>query len=351
MKNNKTKLTSSSSMFLVIAVIIIGGIASSCASAPALVPFPKAAGKTLTLTEIYKFDKDIRGVQGIAFNPSSKPEFQNLIASAGWNNTIFVWNFITKKLQYSIKEAHVSDVISLQFSQDGTLLFSAGLDNKIKVWNTSSGKLVKEINKFEKDIIALDVYKSNKGEILIAGAELNGDVVEIAYSTGKIINSFKHNRYATGVRFSPQASMIASTGEDGTVQLWDTKSKKIVKTLVHGKEKTNTVAFDSTGKYIASGGWDNTAKLWDVATGKQLFVFDGHKGAIESVDFSLDATKLLVGSRDGFISVWDVETGESIIKLQTGTTRVYNAKISPQQNHIAVAGYDHTVRIYSIGLE
>lgn len=296
------------------------------------------------LTELYIFDKDDRGAQGISFYQGKIVENQTLVASGGWSNDLYVWDYLTKELKYKIDEAHDSDIMVVKFNEDGKYIFTAGLDKKIKVWDTNTGRLIREFGPYQKGVIGLDMYET-RDKIMMAAALLTGEVLYIDFYAKQLVHTFQHPPYATSVKFSFEGDLIASTGQDGFVRLWDLKTKNQIRAFNHGA-KVNTVAFDPIGDYIVSGAWDNKAKVWDINTGELIFLLDAHTAAIEMVQFDPLGDFIIVGGRDGFVSVWEAATGASAIAYDTGAERVYNITFDKKGELMGIAGYDHTVRVY-----
>jgi WD40 repeat protein len=76
--------------------------------------------------------------------------------------------------------------------------------------------------------------------------------------------------YPPNVAFSPDASLIASTGAGDQIRLWDVITGQQIRLLPGHKGGTRAVLFDSTGTWLYSGGGDGLVRKWDAATGKQL---------------------------------------------------------------------------------
>ncbi|MEJ7653006.1 MAG: hypothetical protein WKH64_06520 [Chloroflexia bacterium] len=70
------------------------------------------------------------------------------------------------------------------------------------------------------------------------------------------------------VVFSPDGALLASSGEDQTVRLWEVAAGRGVLTLLGHTNEVVSVAFSTDGRIVASGSGDGTIKLWDVGTGE-----------------------------------------------------------------------------------
>ncbi|HWA97429.1 MAG TPA: caspase family protein [Pirellulales bacterium] len=88
------------------------------------------------------------GVTAVAFSPR-----ENLLASAGIDATIRLWNPATAELlkTFSGQEGHAIEVDSLSFSHDGRFVDSAGRDMSIRVWNVEQRKLTAALVVFGQD--------------------------------------------------------------------------------------------------------------------------------------------------------------------------------------------------------
>lgn len=61
------------------------------------------------------------------------------------------------------------------------------------------------------------------------------------------------------------------------------------------------------GRMMASAGEDRSIQLWDLGSGKRMKKMTGHQGTIYSLDFSQDGSILVSGSADCTVRAWDVK--------------------------------------------
>ena len=164
------------------------------------------------------------------------------------------------------------------------------------------------------------------------------------------------------IALSPDGASFAVGGWNGTAQVWEIASGKLLHVLPHGGSgiAVSAIAFSPDGKYIATGSnkQDDYIQLWDAQTGKRIprtFGVDGktdsaveHTGDVLSVAFSRDGSRLLTGSRDRTARLWDVQTGKQLQRFLGHNWWVWSAAFSPDEKQIVTASQDGTAIVWDI---
>ena len=138
--------------------------------------------------------------------------------------------------------------------------------------------------------------------------------------------------------FSPDGKILASSGEDQEIKLWDPATAKSVGTLKGHKGLVSRVAFSPDGKTLASGGKEQAIRLWDVKAGKETRTLDGHPGGISSLAFSPDGKVLASSGPDKTVKLWDVASGKESATLKEFGGPVTCVAFSPDDKTLATAG-------------
>lgn len=155
-----------------------------------------------------------------------------------------------------------------------------------------------------------------------------------------------------GVRwaFSGDGRRVAQAGFCGIVEVWDTRTGRMLQTVDQGAE-TSAVALNHDGTRLLVASWDSRATMWNVATGRPLVNFVGHTRGIADAALSADGTRVITGSLDRTLRVWDAHTGQ-ILRVLTFTTGPAPVAFSSDGSEFAleentpIAGVPNIVRVF-----
>jgi WD40 repeat protein/transcriptional regulator with XRE-family HTH domain len=160
------------------------------------------------------------------------------------------------------------------------------------------------------------------------------------------------------VVFSPDRRLLAATGLDGRVRLWDTGGDAmpvLVATLDGSPKGLFALAFSPDGRLLAAGGTDHSVHLWDMADPRHPRRFDvtldGPASTVYGIAFSPDGAVLAAASDDGSVWRWDLTDAarpQRLAQLTTApATPVRAVAFSPDGRLLAAARNDGTVDLWS----
>jgi eukaryotic-like serine/threonine-protein kinase len=295
-------------------------------------------------------------VNAIAISPDGK-----LVASAGADMTIRLWDITTGSLKQTLKQ-HEDEVTSLAFSPDGSLLISGSYDRLVRLWDVQKGVIRRTLVGHKTPTVdAVDF--SPDGKMAASGGEFGEDESDVENRTGEIMiwdaetlklkRSFPgHTLSVSSVAFSPDSKLLVSGSWDRTVKVWEIETKSLKYAIEDHKGAVYAVAISIDGQRLASGSEDQTVKLYEFQSGVPLQTLYGHSARILSIAFSPDGKNLASGGGEhqnwGEVKLWSVQTGELRRTLRGHNGAVTSITFSPQGNLLASGSLDATVRLWNL---
>ncbi len=155
-----------------------------------------------------------------------------------------------------------------------------------------------------------------------------------------------HSGWVLAIAYSPDGKILASTGDDNTIRLWDTTTHAQIGAPLQGDGVLATLAFSPDGRTVASGGFEDKVRLWDVASHSQIAEFPIAARYTKSVAFSPDGKVLAVAGNDGSTWLWQIASRQRVARLIGHTSGVQTVAFSPDGRILATCGDDGTVRLW-----
>jgi len=151
--------------------------------------------------------------------------------------------------------------------------------------------------------------------------------------------------------FSPDGSRIVTAGDDGGVQIWQSRDPDAVPVRVAGSAApVDQVAFNRDGVRLASLERDGTARVWNVSRlipPPQAFV--DHGDAIRSVAISPDGSHLVTIGEHGVVCLWKIDEPDAKQVALGDRSRAWIAvAFSPDSARLAISDPERNVRIQRV---
>jgi Prp8 binding protein len=251
----------------------------------------------------------LTGHQGEIYTAKFHPDGQ-LIASAGFDRQIFLWNVYGECENFTMLSGHTGAVMELQFNTDGSCILTASTDKTVGIWDTESGARIKKL----------------KGHTTF-------------------VNSCQ------AARRGPQ--LICTGADDCTIKLWDARKRMAVHTFQNTYQVTS-VTFNDTAEQILSGGIDNEIKVWDLRKQSMLYKMRGHVDTVTGLALSPDGSYLLSNSMDCTVRIWDIRPfapQERCVKILQGNQHNFEKNLLrcawyPDGSKVSAGSADRYVYIW-----
>lgn len=104
--------------------------------------------------------------------------------------------------------------------------------------------------------------------------------------------AFVHALALRAVVTSPSANLLATSGDDGLLKIWDPGQGTFLRQLVLSAPAT-ALAFSADGAILAAGTMQGTIRLWDTQTWREFSPYSSGQGRINAMQF-LPGNRLLV---------------------------------------------------------
>ena len=151
----------------------------------------------------------------------------------------------------------------------------------------------------------------------------------------------------TALAFTPDQQHLFCGAADGTIRQWNLKNGELVRTIDAHPATTPSIGelvIAPNSQFLASIGDDRTLRTWNLQDGSPLQVLQ-HPVAIHSVSLSSDSQRAAVACEDGFIRVWDLTTGQSLELLAGHDAAVALVGYLSDEKTIVSASLDKTLRV------
>ncbi|CAG7561893.1 unnamed protein product [Fusarium equiseti] len=305
------------------------------------------------------------------FSPSGKLFASHLLGCA-----IQIWDVQTGTPVRSLDKGDA--VESIRFSPDSKLLAIAGYSSDVWIWDMVDGAK-QPMLKPQKDNIECPIAYSANSQL--ASVCWDNHTVDIYDATsGSYLSSLRsHAGRICSIALSPGGNLLASLSGNGTISLWDTKTRTCQWVVQQDlKLGPGYLKFSPDGTMLACEyrrciyWWDTMTGLhqrtlqlghesmtengsqcfrdqvclYNAKTAKHQSILADHSGKAHEIVFSPDSSKVAVASSDRTVRLWDTTTYVLWYTFDTHTDIPEMTRFSHDGSIIAVASRDKAIRLW-----
>jgi WD40 repeat protein len=247
---------------------------------------------------------------------------------------------------------HSEGVLGVCWSSDGRKLATCSEDQTIRIWNTNNGKQLAALRGHTRRVTSVGWCNGNQQ--LVSSSD-DGTVKFWSAAPRDETPRLHVNGAVNDLAWSPDGLRIAESNGKGPVELLDPNDRE--SPIVFGKEWSSlSVSWASNGKLLASSGSDPTVHVWNVDSGAEVHALTGKVEPIHSVAWSHRSSALAAVDEGGTIFVWNADSGALLRTWGDQQHRLghkaycFAIAWSPDDRHLASAWNDGTVRVHDVEL-
>jgi WD40 repeat protein len=242
-----------------------------------------------------------------------------------------------------ILEGHTAEVLSVEFSPDGSTIASGSVDDTLRLWSVSKASLIRTMQGHPFPIG--EIKFTPNGATLITGSS-DGVIRIWLVSSGILQRSLKgHMGRITGLDISRDGTWLASSAEDFTVRIWRLSNGIPTQVIDEGMAGINCLIFTRDSQAVVWGEDNGTIRVRSLK-GKWIQVFKNTSQSVTSLDITPDGTSLAAGYADGLIRLWRLEDGALVQTLHESQAEVTDLSFSPDGKWLVSASQDHALRLW-----
>jgi serine/threonine protein kinase/WD40 repeat protein len=202
------------------------------------------------------------------------------------------------------------------FSPDGRQVVTADAGHEARVWDVASGKAVarplphrdhQAENEFAISYRCWPVFSPDGSAVVTVHPNRQQEAAAVIWDLASGEPRFpplKHSYFIHQLRFSRNGSqLLVLCGDAGN--LYDPATGKPLGSLLHPREAPHA-AYRPDGKILASCSTGGLVHLWDVEKRQEIDQPLRCADGVQSLDFSPDGQHVLVASYDGTARVWSL---------------------------------------------
>ncbi len=218
-------------------------------------------------------------------------------------------------------------VTALDVAPDGATVAAAVAAGVVTILNVPDGGVVRtlDVTQGRNLVTARDLAISPSGEVLAVPAD--NELVFFDLRTGEPIarvEAAPPGNLILHVAWSPDGTMLASTGVDRKIRLWPTGdlsalSPDRARCVIDLGQAGTSLHFAPAGSALVMADYDGAVHSWNAESCEPRASFPVNAGFLRRIAVSPDGTLVLAGGEDGAVRALSTEDGSVAGTLQAPT--------------------------------
>ncbi|CDS08414.1 hypothetical protein LRAMOSA09776 [Lichtheimia ramosa] len=270
------------------------------------------------------------------------------VVAIGLDRSIYLWNANDGTIQ-TLNYQSNDPVASLSWSADGAFLAVGTCDGATEIWDVEANQRLRSMTGHQSRVGVLSWNKH-----LVSSGSRDATIWhhDVRVAQHKVAELLGHQDEVCGLKWRSDGDMLASGGNDNTVNLWDarattpkySKSNHVgaIKAIAWCPWNTNLVA---TG----GGREDKHIHFWNASSGARVrSVYTGSQ--VTSLIWSKHYKEIVSshGFPDNQLIVWGYPKLNKITEIPGHDSRILHSVLSPDGQVVATAAADENLKFWRL---
>jgi WD40 repeat protein len=185
---------------------------------------------------------------------------------------------------------------------------------------------------------------SSDGEILASG----GDDKTINFwniKTGEITGTIKNTFNIKALQFTADDLILAACGTE--IKLLEMQGR-LIRTFAGFTTDIWSMDYNAVAHRVVAGSYAKTIKVWNYDNAAVLFTLTGHEKSCLPVDMNAAGDKAVSGSLDKSVRLWDLQKGTQLKKLDIHSENIFAVDFHASGKYVLSASADKTIRLWNL---
>lgn len=230
------------------------------------------------------------------------------VATAGYDNVVILWDAAAGTA--TARGCHDHLVNQCQFSPDGKRLVTASSDYTARVWSVPEMELLSVLRGHEDDVEMASFCPESR-RVATASRDHGLRVFD---SAGVLQAHMEGHRCdVISVEWSPRGDLLLTSGDDGTVRRWSSRTGELLETVDLGDVEVDTVVMTSHGVIYAGTDDGEIVRIRNGSVSRT----PAHGAGIKRLAYDERHNRLVSTSYDRTVRLWDIGSGDAPSPLLT----------------------------------
>jgi len=254
---------------------------------------------------------------------------ESILYTSSRDKTIKAWKFVRNEQGElssrlcNVYKGHNWFINGIEVVGNGEYVISVGEDKMIKMW--SGKRLVKNVksylNKKPKCILYHTYYTDMEMKNLVEYVFIGGDdgAVQVWNTKlemkSKLVRPDNETSGVTSIKTIPKKpESIICAYEDGAMIIWNTETEQVENVMKGHSTIINAIKASPDGSLCATAGRDRKILLWDLKGQNNSYCQIAIDETVHCLDFAMSAYWLALGG-DNSIIIWDIIGKDILVEL------------------------------------